>query len=128
MLHRTDKDERPTKTVRETEAENVAFVVCQAVGLNTNTVSSDYIQLYEASKETLAASLDRIQHTSTRMITAILEDAPTPTHRCKRRRYGTPCVVAISTPVGGAHGDRRPEPAIQTTMISLVRPTAGPPR
>ncbi len=65
MLHHTDNGERPTKTVRDTEAEAEAFVVSQAVGLDTNTASSDYIQLYAGSKATLAASLDRIQHAAT---------------------------------------------------------------
>ena len=39
----------------------VAFVVCNACGLNTNGANSDYIQLYQGSVETLTASLERIQ-------------------------------------------------------------------
>lgn len=63
LLHRGD--ERPvSKTVRETEAEAVAFVVCRAIGLDTGTAASDYIQLYDGKPETLAASLDRIQTTA----------------------------------------------------------------
>ena len=50
-----------TKTIRETEAEAVAYVVCQAVGLEPGTASSDYIQLYHGKKETLLESLERIQ-------------------------------------------------------------------
>jgi len=38
MLHRGDRRTLTTKQVRETEAEAVAFVVCQAVGLQTGTV------------------------------------------------------------------------------------------
>jgi hypothetical protein len=34
-----------TKQVRETEAEAVAFVVCQSVGLQNGTASQDYVQL-----------------------------------------------------------------------------------
>ena len=34
------------KKIRETEAEAVAFVVCSGIGLDTNSASSDYIQLY----------------------------------------------------------------------------------
>ena len=75
--HQTDNGERPSKTVRETEAEAVAFVVSQAVGLDTNTASSDYIQLYAGSKATLAASLDRIQHAATAIISSILDDRQT---------------------------------------------------
>ncbi len=77
MLHQTDNGERSTKTVRETEAEAVAFVVSQSVDLDTNTASSDYIQIYAGSKATLAASLDRIQHAATAIISAILDHRDT---------------------------------------------------
>lgn len=73
MLHRRDAGERPSKTVRETEAEAVAFVVCEAIGLDTNTAAADYIQLYAGKSETLAASLDRIQRTATAIIQAVSE-------------------------------------------------------
>jgi antirestriction protein ArdC len=43
MLHRGDRRTLTTKQVRETEAEAVAFVVCQAVGLETGTASADYV-------------------------------------------------------------------------------------
>lgn len=69
-LHRGDQ--RPaSKTVRETEAEAVAFVVSQAIGLRTGTAASDYIQLYDGTTETLAASLDRIQRTAAEIIAAL---------------------------------------------------------
>ncbi len=71
-LHRDTARAKLPNTVRETEAEAVAFVVCQAAGLDTNTAASDYIQLYAGDKATLAASLDRIQQTATTIITAIL--------------------------------------------------------
>ncbi len=41
---------------------------------NTNTAASDYIRLNAGDKETLAESVDRIQHTSTRIITVIVDD------------------------------------------------------
>ena len=70
MLHH--RGERPaSKTVRETEAEAVAFVVCQAIGLSTGSAASDYIQLYDGKTETLTASLDRIQHTAAEIIAAL---------------------------------------------------------
>lgn len=78
LLHRGDQ--RPTsKTVRETEAEAVAFVVCQAIGLETGSAGSDYIQLYDGNAETLAASLDRIQHVAADIIAAIeyFDEQPT---------------------------------------------------
>lgn len=76
MLHHGEAAQRGTKTVRETEAEAVAFVVCQAVGLDTSTAASDYIQLYAGNKETLAASLDRIQQAASAILAALLDDEP----------------------------------------------------
>lgn len=70
LLHRGDQ--RPaSKTVRETEAEAVSFVVCQAIGLETGSAASDYIQLYDGEAETLAESLDRIQHVAAGIIKAL---------------------------------------------------------
>ena len=43
MLHRGDRRTLTTKQVRETEAEAVAFVVCQSVGLQNGTASQDYV-------------------------------------------------------------------------------------
>lgn len=63
MLHQHKHDTespRPSKTVRETEAEAVAFVVNTAVGLST-AASVDYIQMYQGDEKTLAASLERVQ-------------------------------------------------------------------
>lgn len=70
LLHRGE-DRPASKTVRETEAEAVAFVVCQAIGLETGTAASDYIQLFDGKAETLAASLDRIQRTAAEIIAAL---------------------------------------------------------
>jgi hypothetical protein len=55
MLHRGDRRALTIKQVRETEAEAVAFVVCQAVGLETGTASADYIQRQCLSRCTLTA-------------------------------------------------------------------------
>ncbi len=52
----------------------VAFVVCQAVGLNTNSASSDYIQLYNGDKKTLIESLERIQKTASEILEAVMID------------------------------------------------------
>jgi len=62
--------------VREVEAEAVAFVVGQAVGLDCGTASSDYIQLYDGKKETLLQSLERIRDTSAPIIEALTGDLP----------------------------------------------------
>lgn len=61
-----------TKRVRETEAEAVAFVVCHGTGLDTNSASSDYIQLYNGDKETLMKSLERIQRTAAEILAAVM--------------------------------------------------------
>lgn len=57
--------------MRETEAEAVAFVVCNAFGLDCSTRSSDYIQLYQGDKATLIGSLERIQRTGAKVISAL---------------------------------------------------------
>ena len=64
MLHRGDRRTLTTKQVRETEAEAVAFVVCQAVGLQTGTCSQDYIQLWHGDADLLRESLEAVQHTA----------------------------------------------------------------
>jgi len=74
LLHHDGNDSRPGRTVRETEAEAVAYVVSEAVGLEARTASADYIQLYQGSKATLAASLERIRKTA-RAIVQGLEQA-----------------------------------------------------
>lgn len=72
LLHRGD--DRPVKkTVRETEAEAVAHIVCSAIGLDVGQASSDYIRLYSGDKDTLVASLDRIQRTACSILEAVLD-------------------------------------------------------
>ncbi len=71
MLHRGERRPSTTKTVRETEAEAVAFVVSTAIGLATHSASSDYIQLYDGTVETLEASLDAIRRTASEILSAL---------------------------------------------------------
>lgn len=72
MLHK-NKDNMPKdKKVRETEAEAVAFVVGYGVGLDVNSASSDYIQLYNGDKKTLLQSLERIQRTAAEILVAVM--------------------------------------------------------
>ncbi len=73
LLHRNEKARAEGRTVRETEAEAVAFVVCQAIGLDTNSAAADYIRVYRGDKEMLLASLERIQRTAARIIHGILD-------------------------------------------------------
>jgi antirestriction protein ArdC len=70
LLHMQERRAETTKTVRETEAEAVAFVVCEAIGLKAKN-SVDYIHLYEGNKETLVSSLECIQRTSAEILAAI---------------------------------------------------------
>ncbi|MGA7631550.1 MAG: ArdC-like ssDNA-binding domain-containing protein [Terriglobales bacterium] len=64
MLHRGDRRTLTTKQVRETEAEAVASVVCQSVGLQTGTTSADYIQLWHGDANLLRESLEVVQQTA----------------------------------------------------------------
>ncbi len=64
LLHRGDRRTLTTKQVRETEAEAVAFIVCQAVGLQTGTASQDYIQIWCGDANLLRESLEAVQQTA----------------------------------------------------------------
>jgi len=55
-------------------SNEVAFVVCHAVGLNTNSASSDYKQLYNGDKKTLIESLERIQKAASEILEAVMID------------------------------------------------------
>ena len=74
LLHRGDRRNHTTRTVRETEAEAVAFVVSSAIGLDTTSASADYIQLYRGDKQTLTESLEFIQRTAADILRAIVPD------------------------------------------------------
>ena len=71
MLHKADRRTATTKTVRETEAEAVAFVVGKAIGLLTGSASADYIQLYHGNESLLAESLEVIQQTANVILAAL---------------------------------------------------------
>jgi len=64
MLHRGDRRTLTTKQVRETEAEAVAFVVCQSIGLDTGSSSADYIQIWHGDANLLRESLEAVQQTA----------------------------------------------------------------
>jgi hypothetical protein len=79
MMHRDERRSSTSKCTRETEAEAVAFVVCNAIGLETGSASQDYIQLYEGDAKLLTASLEHIQKTATQILNAIgAEGSSTP--------------------------------------------------
>lgn len=71
LLHRTERRKETTRRIRELEAEAVAYVVSNAVGLKGLTRSADYIQLYSGDKDMLLASLDHIQRVAAEIIEAL---------------------------------------------------------
>ena len=77
LLHKAERRTMTTATVRETEAEAVAFIVGQSVGLEMGTASSDYIQMYAGNAALLAESLEVIQRTSAVILAAIQVEEPT---------------------------------------------------
>jgi hypothetical protein len=74
LLHKAERRTFTTATVRETEAEAVAFIVGQAIGLEMGNASSDYIQMYNGNATLLAESLEVIQRTSAVILAAIRDD------------------------------------------------------
>jgi len=57
--------------VLETEAEAVAFVVCDAVGVDSRRSSTDYIHLHQGDKQLLLKSLNRIRRCALEIVDAI---------------------------------------------------------
>jgi antirestriction protein ArdC len=79
LMHFSDRRTETTKRIRETEAEAVAFVICNAIGLETGTASADYIGLYAGDAKLLTESLECVQQTANRILTAITpENSATP--------------------------------------------------
>ena len=83
MLHKAERRTATTKTVRETEAEAIAFVVGKTIGLDAGRASADYIHLYHGNAALLTESLEVIQKTSAVILSALeikadtaLSDAP----------------------------------------------------
>jgi len=66
-----ERRKETTKTIRETEAEAVAHVVCRALGLETIDHCADYIQLYNGDVEVLSKSMDYIQKTAAKILEGI---------------------------------------------------------
>jgi antirestriction protein ArdC len=71
MIHKAERRTVITKTVKETEAESVAFVVSKAIGLESGGVSADYIQLYHGNAALLQESLEVVQRTAAVILGAI---------------------------------------------------------
>jgi hypothetical protein len=77
LLHKSTRRTATTKTVRETEAEAIAFVVSQSIGLDAGNASADYINLYHGNAALLTESLEVIQRTSALILSAIETPAAT---------------------------------------------------
>jgi hypothetical protein len=71
LMHFSERRAETTKRIRETEAEAVAFVVCNAIGLETGSCSADYIGLYSGDAKLLTESLQYVQQTANRILSAI---------------------------------------------------------
>lgn len=72
LLHwDAERRKETSKMIRETEAEAVASVVCQALGLDTVEHCADYIQLYNGDADVLANSMDHIQKTAAKILEGI---------------------------------------------------------
>ena len=67
--------EKKSKNQKETEAESVAYVVCQHYGIDTSDYSFAYVATWSADKEVpeLKASLDTIRRTASELIGKIDE-------------------------------------------------------
>lgn len=76
LMHRDERRASTSKRSRETEAEAVAFVVCQAIGLETGSAAQDYIGLYGGDAKLLSESLESVQQTATQILKAIGADPP----------------------------------------------------
>jgi antirestriction protein ArdC len=75
LLHRGERRTGVPRKVRELEAEAVAYVVSEAIGLDTNTACADYIHLYQGDTDTLTESLYAIRQTASIILEALLPEA-----------------------------------------------------
>ena len=75
-MHKAERQTATTKTVRETEAEAVAFVVGKAIGLVTGSASADYINLYHGNASLLAESLEVVQQVANVILAAFEPSVP----------------------------------------------------
>ena len=73
LLHTKEERKKTSKEQKETEAEAVAYVVSKTIGLKTGNSASDYIQIWDGSKETVVASLVAIQKTAAKIMRAIVD-------------------------------------------------------
>ena len=85
LLHQRGDDRQTSKTVREIEAEAVAFIVTTAIGVRSSVDAIDYIQLYDGNPDTLRQSL----HRSKRSTNTILKRHMRSCKLARRRRLAS---------------------------------------
>ena len=129
MLHRGDRRTLTTKQVRETEAEAVAFVVCQSVGLQNGTSSQDYvtftIMLASSRKTRSSSNLGFCEHNITDRrgvpylhATGVEHDAEQ--WKCRKRGFSDGRKGANSArAVAGAEDQSRRIPPIRSSRRTL---------
>ncbi|RYG27043.1 DUF1738 domain-containing protein [bacterium] len=74
-LHKGERRELTDSQTRELEAEAVAFVVTTALGLENNSASVDYIQLWGGDGKKLRQSLQHVQSVSAEILDCVLRAA-----------------------------------------------------
>ena len=74
ILHQKKDVQRPSKTLRETQAEAVAYIVAQGIGLDSGNAAANYIHLYQGDAKTLLSSLEEVRQTATEILSALLSD------------------------------------------------------
>ena len=74
LLHRGDRRTNTSRSARDTEAEATAFVVCQAIGLETNSAASHYIQLSKGEAQFLVESHGYIRQAASAMLAALTNE------------------------------------------------------
>jgi hypothetical protein len=71
----------PQRPSAKREAEAVAFVVCQVIGLETGPAAADYIQLHRGDAKLLLESLNYVRLAAGRILDGILENQTLPIRR-----------------------------------------------
>jgi hypothetical protein len=71
LLHwpKDGSPKEPNRTIRETEADAAAFVVCRHFGIKCD--SADYLLLYDAEPKLLLDRLETVRRTAARIIEAV---------------------------------------------------------
>jgi hypothetical protein len=123
LLHKAHRRTATTKTVRETEAEAIAFVVSQTIGLDAGHAAADYIHLYHGNASLLAESLEVIQRTSALILSAIETPAVVadkPEEKAETPEAQPPTTEAEAIP------EAKPEPTIEPATEPTDAPKAEP--